>query len=135
MNWAESINYFLGKGKIRKAAIYSDGGKPLAATQDLQLPDQDVLALMRCVAIPVNIYDRTQFGLFIGQINYLCFKIDNSTLVGLTKEELFVAHSCDNVMIVAFIPIVTETSVSCLGEVWTFAQELKSRMEVSQFVQ
>ena len=135
MNWVESINYFIGKGKVKKAAIFSDGGKPLATSPDLQIPDQDVLSLMRCVSIPVNIYDRSQFGLFIGQVNYLCFKIDNSTLVGLTKEELFVAHRCDNVLILAFIPVIVETNTSCLGEVWTFAQELKSRMDVSQFVQ
>ena len=135
MNWVESINYFMGKGTIQKAAIFDNGGKPLAATQDLQMSDQDARAIKKCVSLPINVYDRTQFGLFIGQIRYLCFKVDSRTMIGVTKEELFVAHLCDDVMILAFVSILVDTSTSCLGEVWTFAQELKSHIEVSTFVQ
>jgi hypothetical protein len=136
MNWVESINYFVGKGKVSRAAIYDNGGKPLAGSPDIQIPDQDVRAISACVSIPVNVYHRTRFGLFIGQVRYICFKVDNSTVIGITKDELFVAHHCDNVLILAFVPVtLPESSTSCLGEVWTFAQELKSHMEVSQFVQ
>lgn len=136
MNWVESINYFVGKGKVSRAAIYDSGGKQLAGSPDLQIPDQDVRAISACVSIPVDVYHRIQFGLFIGQVRYICFKVDNRTVIGITKDELFVAHHCDNVMIIAFVPVtLPESSTSCLGEVWTFAEELKSHIEVSQFVQ
>lgn len=136
MNYMESIHYFLGKGKVSKAAIFDRGGKPLAGSPDLNISDQEARAISACVSIPVDVYNRTQFGLFIGQINYICFKVDNQTVIGITKDELFVAHHCDDVMILAFIGVsLPETKISCLGEVWTFAQELKSHMEVSNFVQ
>lgn len=136
MSLDDSINYFVGKGKVTKAAIYDSGGKPLAAVPDMQVSDQDVRAIANCVSIPINVYHRDRFGLFIGNIRYICFKVDTRTLIGITKEELFVAHQCDTVMIIAFLELNTyETKASCLGEVWNFAEELKSHMEVSTFVQ
>ncbi|KAL3868640.1 hypothetical protein ACJMK2_041423 [Sinanodonta woodiana] len=134
MNWVDSINYFIGKGKVQKVAIYDCGGKPLAATPELQFADQEVLGIIKCVNIPFNIYSRSQFGLFIGHTKYLCFKADDKTMIGLTEDDLFVAHICDSVMILAFITISVNADISCLGEVWTFAQELRSKMEVSMFV-
>lgn len=136
MDYTESIHYFLGKGKVSKAAIFDSGGKMLAGSDDISISDQDARALSACVSIPVDVYHRNQFGLFIGQVHYICFKVDNQTVIGLTKDELFVGHHCDNVLIVAYIPVnIPDTKVSCLGEVWTFAEELKSHMEVSTFVQ
>lgn len=135
MNWVESIDYFIAKGKVSRAGIFDNGGKELAGTPDLQISDQDARAIKHCVDLPVNIYDRTKFGVFLSQSRYVCLKVDSRTLIGMNKEELFVGHRCDDVLIIAFVPLRVDTSVSCLGEVWTFAEELKSHMEVSQFVQ
>ncbi|KAL4236091.1 hypothetical protein ACF0H5_004477 [Mactra antiquata] len=136
MNFEDSINYFVGKGKVSKAAIYDSGGKPLAGTSDMQISDQDVRAIANCVSIPINVYHRIRFGLFIGNVRYICFKVDSQTVIGITKDEIFVAHQCDTVMIIAFVQLAQQkTDVSCLGEVWNFAEELKSHMEVSTFVQ
>lgn len=135
MSWEESINYFVGKGKISRAAIYDHGGKPLAGSPDMQIPDQDVRAIGHCVNLPVDHFHKVRFGLFIGQVRYICFKVDGKTLIGISREDLFVAHQCDSVMILSYIALaVPESNVSCLGEVWTFAEELKSHMEVSQLI-
>jgi len=135
MSWEESINYFVGKGKINRAAIYDTGGKPLAGSEDLQVSDQDVRAVINCVSLPVDKFHKVRFGLFIEHIRYICFKVDERTLIGISREDLFVAHQCDNVLILAYIPLAAqETNVSCLGEVWTFAEELKTHMAVSQLV-
>jgi len=136
MNWEESINYFVGKGKIQRAAIFEHGGKMLAGTPDMQLSDQDIRAIVHCVGLPLNVFHKFRFGLFIGQVRYVCFKVDDRTMLGVSRDDLFVAHICDNVLILSFVELnKPETDVSCLGEVWTFAQELKSNMDVSQLVQ
>lgn len=136
MSWDESINYFVGKGKIGKAGIYDTGGKQLAGSENLQVSDQDIRSIEHCVSLPVDKFHKVRFGIFIEQVRYICFKVDSKTLIGVSREDLFVAHMCDNVLILAYIPLgVEETNVSCLGEVWTFAEELKSHMAVSQLVQ
>ncbi|KAH3832116.1 hypothetical protein DPMN_105483 [Dreissena polymorpha] len=136
MNWEESVNYFVSKGNISRVAIYDQGGKPLAGTPDLQFQDGDVRSIYNCVKLPLNVFHKYRFGLFLGAERFICFKVDSLTMIGVSRDSLYVAHLCDNVMILAFVALQgPETRVSCLGEVWTFAQELKSHMEVSQFVQ
>lgn len=138
MSWEESINYFVGKGNVTRAAIYDNGGKPLAGSPDMQISDQDIRAIAHSVALPedVHVSHRVRFGLFIGQVRYICFKVDSKTMIGISREDLFVAHLCDNVMILAYVMLsLPESNVSCLGEVWTFAEELKSHMAVSHLVQ
>lgn len=135
MNWQERIDYLVGKGRISRVAIFGIGGKPLAGTTGLHIPDLDIVALCECVDLPLNVYNRSNFGLFIGQVQYLCLKVNANTLLGISKEDLFVAHRCDNVLILAFVPMLTDTTVSCLSEVWTFSEELKSHIEVSHLVQ
>lgn len=136
MNYVDSIDHFLGKGKVSKAAIFDRGGKPLATSPDLKISDQEARAISACISIPVDLRRKTQFGLFIGKINYICFKVDNKTVIGVNKDKLFVAHHCDDVMIVAFVRVVLpEGRTSCLCEVWNFAEELKTKLDVSNFMQ
>lgn len=134
MNWTELNNYFIGKGKVNRAAIFDRKGKNLACSPGLQIPEDEVITIIRCLDSICKGLDRPHFALFFGDARFLCFRPTTRTMIGRTRADFFVAHLCDDVIIFAFSPLLQESNISCIGEVWTFAREVQSRMEISAFI-
>lgn len=134
MDWVEMVSKLISKGRVKQAAIFDIKGKCLSASKDLIIPQDEVLSVVRVLDSEFALLNKPQFGLFFGELRYICFRADKSTVLGLTQNDFFVAHKCDDILIFAFCDIKTESEVSCIGEVWTFAREVKSRMEISTFI-
>ncbi|KAK3089174.1 hypothetical protein FSP39_001458 [Pinctada imbricata] len=134
MNWIQLMQYFVGKGKITRAALYDKKGKLLAANEDPKIPQDEIISITKCLDTNYVVLNKPHFGLFFGDERYLCFRAAENTIIGRTADDFFVAHACEDVVIIAFTRIVVEPKFSCLGEVWTFARELRSRMEISAFI-
>lgn len=133
MNWVELVNNFIQKGTVERAAIFHSNGSCLASTNS-SISSDDVMAILRGLNTRIVLGNKTNFGLFIENNRYVCFKADDDTVIGHTVDSLFVANRCDDVVILAFVAIKPEAEFSCLGEVWTFAQELRTKMEISAFI-
>lgn len=135
MNWKEMMNYFIGKGKIKRAAIFDLKGKCLASTEKEKLiPSDEATTLSKFLGTEFHGLTQSHFGLFFGETRYICFRVTKNTIVGWTTTDFFVAHLCQDILIMGFASIEVEPSFSCIGEVWTFANELRSRMEISAFI-
>lgn len=133
MNWVELVNNFIQKGTVERAAIFNADGNCLASTNS-SISRDDVIAILRGLKTRMVLGNKANFGLFIDNNRYVCFKADDNTVIGHTVDSLFVANLCDDVVILAFVTVKPETESSCLGEVWTFAQELRTKMEISAFI-
>lgn len=135
MNWDEMMKYFVGKGKIKRAAIFDLKGKRLASTEtEKHIPSDEATTLCKFLDTEFQGLTQSHFGLFFGETRYICFRVTKNTIVGWTKSDFFVAHLCQDILIMGFATIELEPSFSCIGEVWTFANELRSRMEISAFI-
>lgn len=134
MDWGEMILAFVAKGRINKAAIFDRKGKCMSTSPDLKIPQDEVISVVRCLDAEFVSLNKPHFGLFFGEDRFICFRADKSTVIGLTKTAFFVAHMCDDVLIFAFSDMLEESNVSCLAEVWTFAREVRSRMDLSAFI-
>lgn len=134
MNWIEMMNYFIGKGKIKRAAIFDLKGKCLASSEKERSIPAEATTIFKYLGTEFKGLTQSHFGLFFGEHRYICFRVTKNTIVGWTKTDFFVGHICQDVLIIAFASIEVEPNFSCIGEVWTFANELRSRMEISAFI-
>lgn len=135
MNWVEMLNYFIGKGKIERAAIFDVKGKCLSSSEnERNIPADEAVTICKYLASEFRGLTQPHFGLFFGETRYMCFRVTKNTIIGWTKSDFFVGHICQDVLIIAFSSIEIEPKFSCIGEVWTFANELRSRMEISAFI-
>jgi hypothetical protein len=135
MNWVEMMNYFIGKGKVKRAAIFDLKGKCLSSSEkERSIPADEAVTICKYLGSEFQGLTQPHFGLFFGDIRYMCFRVTKNTIVGWTTTDFFVGHICQDVLIIALATIEMEPNFSCIGEVWTFANELRSRMEISAFI-
>lgn len=134
MDWTEMMNIFVGKGHVRRAAIYDLNGKCLAASEDPNIPQEEIISIVRSLNENYVVLNKPIFALFFSEERYVCFHATPNTIVGRTAKDFFVAFRCDDFVIIAFADIIVNPKFSCIGEVWTFGSELRSRMEISAFI-
>jgi hypothetical protein len=134
MNWTDMMNLFVGKGHVRRAAIFDLEGKCLAASEDPNIPHDEITSIVRCLNENYAVLNKPIFALFFGEERFVCFRATPNTIVGRTEKDFFVAYRCDEHLIVAFADIIVNPKISCIGEVWTFGNEIRSRMEISAFI-
>lgn len=134
MEWTDMMNIFVGKGHVRRAAIYDLNGKCLAASEDPNIPQEEIISIVRSLKENYVVLNKPIFALFFGEERYVCFHATPNTIVGRTAKDFFVAYRCDDFVIIAFADIIVNPKFSCIGEVWTFGSELRSRMEISAFI-
>lgn len=134
MDWTDMMNIFVGKGHVRRAAIYDLNGKCLAASEDPNIPQEEIISIVRSLNENYVVLNKPIFALFFGEERYVCFHATPNTIVGRTAKDFFVAYRCDDFVIIAFADIIVNPKFSCIGEVWTFGSELRSRMEISAFI-
>lgn len=134
MDWTDMMNLFVGKGRVKRAAIYDLKGKCLAASDDPNIPQDEIISIVRCLNEKYVVLNKPIFALFFEEERYVCFHATPNTIVGRTVSDFFVAYRCDDFVIIAFADIIVNPKFSCIGEVWTFGSEIRSRMEISAFI-
>jgi len=134
MDWVQIIGGFIAKGRVKRAAVFDRGGKCLTSSKELKIPQDEVISVVRCMDTEFVGLNKPHFGLFFGEDRYLCFRADKKTIIGLTRVEFFVAHIYEDIVIFAFADLEADTNVSCIGEVWTFAREVRSKMELEALI-
>lgn len=121
MLWEDTLQRITGDsgGKVKTAAVFDTNGGKLAATLNFGITSNEVTGLLKCVSYPSSV----PFNIYIGELLYSCYSVDNNTVLGRASSGYFVARRCDDVILLGFTD--GSSKVSCLQEIRKAAERLQ----------